>query len=123
MSEERRVKRDWAIAFLGRLCLIAWVCAILYEAFDFLPIVRRTCLLFGPWACVIALMNAVALLFIRRQAVFLFFILITLPPSIHFGLVLKNIAIERQLFESSNSTGEPAPAEVKDSPTEITPNN
>ena len=122
MSEERVAKRDWAVAFLGRLSLIAWICAILYETFDFLPIVRRACLLFGPWACVIALLNAVAFLFIRRQGVFVFFILVTLPPTIHFALVLKNIAIERQLIDPADSRSE-SPAAATEPPTATNPTN
>lgn len=113
MSRERAVKRDWAVAFLGRLCLIAWVCAMLYEAFDFLPFVRRVCLLFGPWACVIALLNAFALLLIRRQGVFLVFLLLTAPPAIHFGLVLNNIAKDRGYFEPWHAGDERSSSETK----------
>jgi hypothetical protein len=112
MSDEPAKKRDWAVPFLGRLCLIAWVCMILYEAFDFLKPIRQICLLFGPWACLIALFNALTLLFIRRQGIFFIFLLISIPPTIHFGLVLKNIAIEKKWLEPS-AVRENVPEELK----------
>jgi hypothetical protein len=99
MDDQPAKKRDWAIVFLGRLCLIGWVCAILYEAFDFLKPMRQICLFFGPWACVIALLNGLALLLIRRQGIFLVFVLIAIPPTIHFGFILRNIAIEKKLID------------------------
>jgi len=100
MDDEPAKKRDWAITFVGRLCLIAWVSAILYESFDFLKPVRQICLYFGPWACIIALLNSLALLLIRRQGIFLVFVLITVPPTIHFGVVLRNIAVEKKWFQT-----------------------
>jgi hypothetical protein len=108
MGEVPPKKPDWAIPFLTRLCLIGWVCAILYEAFDFLRPVRQLCLLFGPWACIIALLNAVTLLLIRRRGIFLFFILVALPPAVHFGFILRNIAIEKKLIQSHETAPEPA---------------
>ena len=109
MSDQPAKKSDWAVAFVGRLCLIGWICAILYESFDFFTPVRKVCLLFGPWALILALINSLAMLMIRRQSIFLVFIVLSIPPSIHFGLVLRNIAIEKKLFESSKSE-QPAPA-------------
>ena len=44
MDEHPAGKRDWAITFVGRLCLIGWVTAILYETFDFLTPLRQVCL-------------------------------------------------------------------------------
>ena len=117
MADEPDKKRDWAVTFLGRLCLIGWTCVILYEAFDFLKPVRQLCLLFGPWACLIALVNAIAFLLIRRQGIFLLFVLVIIPPTIHFGMIIRNIAVEKQLlFDSErnsdkpNAAFEPAPA-------------
>ena len=109
MDDQPARKRDWAITFIGRLCLIGWVCAILYEAFDFLKPVRQVCLFFGPWACVIAILNSLAMLSIRRQGIFLVFFLMTIPPTVHFGLVLRNIAIEKKWIDSRDFGG---PAEV-----------
>lgn len=112
MGDEPAKKPDWAIAFLSRLCLIGWVCAILYEAFDFLKPVRQLCLLFGPWACVIAVVNGLILFLIRRRALILVLVLIAIPPTIFFGIVLKNIAIEKKWIDSgeirSRATTEPS---------------
>ena len=111
MSDERAKKSDWAATFLGRLILIAWVSAILYEAFDFFPLMRRVCLFFGPWACILALLHGVSLLVIRKQGLFLVLLLLTLPPTFLYGMILKNIAAERQWIETS--TGAPEnPAET-----------
>jgi hypothetical protein len=103
MDDDSSRKRDWAIIFVSRLCLISWVSAILYETFDFLPPVRQMCLFFGPWACVIALLNSLVFLLIRRQGVFFVFALITIPPSIEFGYVLKNIVVEKRWFATDKS--------------------
>lgn len=103
MDDQPAQKRDWAIIFVSRLCLIGWVCAILYEAFDFLPLVRQVCLFFGPWACVIALLNSVVFLLARRQGIFFVFALIAIPPTIHFGYVLKNIAVEKKWIVKDES--------------------
>jgi hypothetical protein len=103
MSDQPAKKSVWGVAFVGRLCLIGWICAILYESFVFFTPVRKICLLFGPWALILALINSLAMLMIRRQSIFLVFIVLSIPPSIHFGLVLRNIAIEKKLFESSKS--------------------
>jgi hypothetical protein len=108
MSDQPAKKSDWAVAFVGRLCLIGWICAILYESFDFFTPIRKVCLLFGPWALILALINSLAMLMIRRQSIFLVFIVLSIPPSIHFGLVLRNIVIEKKLFESSKNE-KPAP--------------
>lgn len=105
MDEQPSGRRDWAITFVGRLCLIGWVSAILYEAFDFLTPLRQICLFFGPWACIIALLNAVGLLLIRRQGIFLVFALIILPPTIHFGFVLRNIAVEKKWIDPRDFGG------------------
>lgn len=110
-------KRDWAIVFISRLCLIAWVSAILYEAFDFLPPVRQVCLFFGPWACVIALLNSLVFLLMRRQGLFFVFALIVIPPTIHFGNVLKNIAIQKKWIATDQSVKE-ADTESKDTTSE-----
>lgn len=109
MDEQPAGKRDWAITFVGRLCLIGWVAAILYEAFDFLTPMRQVCLFFGPWACIIALLNAVGLLLIRRQGIFLVFALIILPPTIHFGFVLRNIAVEKKWIDPREFGGRAKP--------------
>lgn len=105
MTDEPARKRDWAVVFLGRICLIAWVCAILYETLDFVKPVRQVCLFFGPWACVIALLNGLVLLISRRQGIFLVFMLIAIPPSIHFGYVLRNIAVEKNWIDSAEFGG------------------
>ncbi|WP_010588172.1 hypothetical protein [Schlesneria paludicola] len=117
MADEPDRRRDWAVTFLGRLCLIGWTCAILYEAFDFLKPVRQICLLFGPWACVIALVNAIGLLLIRRRGIFLLFLLLIIPPTVHFGMVLRNIADQKlKLYDAGTPTNpdaalsEPPPA-------------
>ena len=117
MDDQPTKKRDWAIVFLGRICLIGWVCAILYEAFDFLKPMRQFCLVFGPWACVIALLNGLALLLIRRQGIFLVFVLIIIPPTIHFGIVLRNIAINKKLIDP-HEFGGPAETEPKEDSSE-----
>ena len=99
MSDEAARKSDWAIVLVGRLCLIGWVSAILYECFDFLKPIRQIFLTVGPWICLLALLHALAFLLIRRQGIFLVFLLISIPPSIHFGIVLKNIASEKKNVE------------------------
>src|SRR5437667_84144 len=106
MDDDSGKKRDWAVVFIGRLCLIAWVSAILYEAFDFLKPIRQLCLFFGPWACLIALMNSLAFLLMRRQGIFFVFALIVIPPSIHFGFVIKNIAVEKKWIAKGESAKE-----------------
>ena len=122
MADENAKKPDWAIAFLGRLCLIGWVCAILYESFDFFTPLRNACLLFGPWACVLALLNGISLLLMRRQGIFLFFVLLVIPPSIHFGFVLKNVAIEKKWFGMQKVEASNPATETKDAgPKEVTP--
>ena len=118
MGEASTKKSDWAIPFLGRLCLIAWVCAILYEAFDFVKPVRQVCLLFGPWACVLALLNALGFLYLRRQGIFLIFLLISIPPTVHFGLILKNIVIEKKWIAPADPVHLTAPESI---PTETLP--
>lgn len=117
MADKPDRRRDWAVTFLGRLCLIGWTCAILYETFDFLKPVRQLCLLFGPWACIIALVNAVGLLLIRRRAIFVLFLLLIIPPTFHFGMVIRNIADqklkqydEERPVRSNEAASEPAPA-------------
>lgn len=94
MSDDSTNKSTWAITLVGRLCLIGWICAILYESFDFLPRVRQAFLTVGPWICLLALLHALAFLLIRRQGIFLVFVLIAIPPTIHFGMILRNIADE-----------------------------
>ena len=125
MADEPEKKRDWAVPFLGRLCLIGWVCAILYETFDFLKPVRQLCLLFGPWACIIAIVNGLGLMLIRRQGIFLVFVLAALPPAIHFGIVIRNIAIEKHLIGPSQSrdadAGKPRELPVETVPLPETP--
>ena len=101
MDDQPDKKPDWAIPFLSRLCLIGWVCAILYEAFDFLKPVRQLCLVFGPWACAIAVLNGLFLFLIRRRALILVLVLIAVPPTLFFGMVLKNIAIEKKWIDSA----------------------
>jgi hypothetical protein len=103
MDDDSAKKKDWAIIFLFRLCLIGWAGAILYETFAFAPIIRQLCLLFGPWACVIALVHSVSLLLIRRQGIFFIFALVIIPPTYHFGLVLRNIVEQKKLFVSDES--------------------
>lgn len=96
MADDSAGKPDWAIAFLGRLCLIGWLCAILFETFTYIQPLRQVFLLFGFWACVIALVHSLILLLIRRQGIFLIFVLISLPPTIHFALVIRNIVIQKE---------------------------
>ncbi len=121
MADEPAKKRDWAVAFLGRICLIGWICAIFYEAFDFLKPVRQICLFFGPWACVIALLHSLALWTIRRQGIFLIFILIALPPTIHFGYVLRNIAVEKKWIDPTEFGGPAVTAPKETEPKEEAP--
>lgn len=112
MSDDASAKRDWAIVLVGRLCLMGWVCAILYECFDFLKPVRQIFLTVGPWICLVALLHALAFFLIRRQGIFLVFILIAVPPTIHFGIVLRNIAVEEKWIAPAESRGA-APTEEK----------
>lgn len=116
MADESASKPDWAITFLGRLCLIGWTCAILFETFYFLRPVRQICLLVGPWACIIALLNALWFLYARKQGIFLIFVLVAALPAIHFGLILKNIAVENKWVDpaalGSPASGEP-PSDAK----------
>ena len=106
MVDEPAKKNDWVISFLGRLCLIGWVCAILYEAFDFLKPVRQLCLLFGPWACAITIVNGLFLFVSRRKPLILILVLLAIPPGCLFGIVLKNIAIEKKWIEFGDSNVE-----------------
>lgn len=104
MDDEPAKKRDWAILFLIRLCAIGWICVILYETVDRVPLVRQICIFLGPWACVIALLHALGLLLMRQQGIFFIFLLIIIPPTIDFGLILKNIAIQKNWFASGPNT-------------------
>ena len=114
MADEPAAKKpDWAIVFLGRLCVIGWVCAILYETFDFFKPIRQTCLLFGFWSSVLALLNGLALLFIRRQGIFFIFVLISILPTIHFGIVMRNIAVQKKLIDPVEFGGT-TPIEAQD---------
>ena len=119
MADESPKKPDWAIVFLSRLCVIGWVCAIFYETLlydpmEFFKPFRQMFLLFGVWACAIALIHAVALVLIRRQGIFVFFLLITIPPSIHFGYIVRNIAIENKWTLTGKNVGQ----EVREKPHE-----
>lgn len=104
MDDEPDKKRDWAIVFLIRLCAIAWISMILFETVDRVPLVRQICIFLGPWACVIALLHALGLLLIRRQGIFFIFFLIVIPPSIDFGIVLTNIANQKNWFKTPAAT-------------------
>ena len=99
MADEPAKRQDWAVPFLARLCVCAWVCAILYETFDFFKPIRMPCLLFGFWSSVLALVNGLFLLFIRRQGIFFVFVLISILPTIHFGFVARNIAVQRNIID------------------------
>lgn len=103
MDDEGPKKRDWAVVFLFRLCLIGWMCSILYETLHRVPTLRPACLFVGAWACVIAVLNGIAFLLMRRQGIFLIFVLIMIPPTIHFGLIWRNVAIDKKWLESSPS--------------------
>ena len=105
MTDEPVNKPDWSIAFLGRLCLIGWLCAVLYETFDFFKPIRQVFLLFGFWSCVIASLNALGLLVIRRQGIFLIFVLVAILPTIHFGFVMRNIAVQKKLIDPAEFGG------------------
>jgi len=118
MSDDAPKRTDWAITFIGRLCLIGWICAIFYEAFDFFSPVRQFSLLFGPWACIIALINAFVLLMLRRQGIFLLFFLLTLPPTVHFGIVLKNIVVARKWFSPAETRADHREVDSKSKPIE-----
>jgi hypothetical protein len=111
MDDEPAKKRDWAITFLIRLCAIGWICVILYETVDRVPLIRQICIFLGPWACVIALLHSLGLLLIRQQGIFFIFFLIIVPPTVDFGLILTNIASQKHWF----APGAKAVSEVKDS--------
>ncbi len=110
MSDESASKSDWAIVLTGRLCLMGWVCAILYECFDFFRPVRQLFFTVGPWICLIALLHAIVFLLVRRQGIFLVFVLIAVPPTIHFGIVLRNIAIENKLIDPAKPIDTASPS-------------
>ncbi len=111
MSDKPEKSNAWAIALVGRLCLIGWISVILYECFDFVPWARQIFLAVGPWICLLAFLHALVYFFLRRQGIFLVFMLITLPPTIYFGIVLRNIAVveQRNSVESKLESELPAP--------------
>lgn len=121
MSDVTDRKPDWSIGFVGKLCLIGWICAVMYEAFDSIKPIRQAFLLFGFWACVIALLNSLVLLFIRRQGIFLIFVLVTSLPTIHLGLVVKNIVVQKMAVASEASKSD-VPVEANDSQDASKPN-
>ena len=114
MPDEPDKKPDWSISFVGKLCLIGWICAVMYEAFDSIKPIRQAFLLFGFWACVIALLNSLVLLFKRRQGIFLIFALVAALPTIHLGLVVKNIVAQKMATTSDESKAT-APVETSES--------
>jgi|GEM_PF-3476590 hypothetical protein len=101
MSDEAVKKSDWAVPFIARLSVIGWVCSIFYETLNFLAPIRPVFLLVGFWASVMAFLYAIGLLFIRRNGIFFIFLLVALPPTIHFGLVVKNIAVQKEWIDPS----------------------
>ena len=118
MSDEKKGKSPaWAITLVGRLCLIGWISVILYECFDFLPGIRQLFLAVGPWICLLAFLHATVFLFLHRQGIFLVFMLIAFPPTVYFGVVLRNIAVDQKVsVPPKSSPGEQPPEEKEKSP-------
>ena len=107
MGDEREKGYSWQTVLVGRLCLIGWISVILYECFPFVPWMRQLFLAAGPWICLLAFFHALVYFFRYKQGIFLIFMLVATPPTIHFGMVLRNIAFD----QGSNSTATPPRSE------------
>jgi hypothetical protein len=117
-DDSEKKKSDWAIPFLGRLCLIGWISSILFEVFRSSDVVRMVCVFFGPWSCAIVIIHGTILALMRRQVGLLMFVLLAIAPAIH----LTSVAIRWNVFPPFNSPAvESAPGDESMSPASFEP--
>lgn len=115
MSDPKEKSQAWGTTLVGRLCLFGWISVILYECFDFVPSVRQVFLAVGPWICLLAFLHALVFLCLHRQGIFIVLMLVSLPPTIYFGIVLRNIAVEQQISSMTKSSSGELPAAAGES--------
>lgn len=84
-------RKPWAASFAARLCLIAWVMAILTEL---LPPSKfeSFCILLGCQAAAMGLLTCLIVGLRFRSGVFLLLLLATVAPAAYFAIVVKQIA-------------------------------